>query len=82
MVKTLYLEKRGCDFFNKDNIVTVSNVGNYRVGTYDYSIIGKDGRKYVIEFTQGQKRYTRTENKRTGKTSCRNKYWKNASGRI
>ena len=66
-MKTLYLEKRGCDFFDNDNTVKISNVGNYRVGTYDYSIIGKDGIKYIIEFTRGHKRHTRTENKRTGK---------------
>lgn len=44
-----------------------SDVGNYRVGTYDYSIIGKDGVKYIIEFTKGIKSRTRTENKRNGK---------------
>ena len=47
MTKTLYLEKRGCNFFKNDEINDFSNVGNYRVGSYDYSIKGKDGKTYI-----------------------------------
>lgn len=67
-MKTLYLEKRGCDFFNDEPATSISNVGNYRVGSYDYSIHGKDGKDYIMEFSlwrnRSIKRYT---NKRTGK---------------
>lgn len=66
-MKTLYLEKRGCDFINNSDIAKVSNVGNHRVGSYDYSILGKDGKKYVVEFGHGTKRAVRTTNKRNGK---------------
>ena len=45
MRKILYLEKRGCDFLNNDyDVKVLSDVGNYRVGIYDYSIHGKNGR--------------------------------------
>lgn len=67
MDKILYLEKRGCNFFNDDNIKTVSDVGNYRVCTPDECIIGKDGNKYLLEFSNWDKYRYRTENKRTGK---------------
>lgn len=66
-MKTLFLEKRGCDFYNGADIAKVSNVGNFRVGSYNYTINGKDGNKYVFEFTQGQKRKNRTTNKKNGK---------------
>lgn len=64
MGKTLLLEKRGCDFFNDEDIQKYSDVGNYRVGLYNYSITGKDGVNYTIEFTRGYK--FRFHNKRTG----------------
>ncbi len=59
----LYLEKRGCDFWEK----TTSNVGNYRVGSYDYSIKGKNGRNYIIEFGGYDKKRYRYANKKTGR---------------
>ncbi len=62
MMKTLCLEKRGCDF--RDNkIKKMSDVGNYRVGSYDYSIIGKDGRKYILEFGGYEKKEYQTHTK-------------------
>lgn len=66
MEKTLYLEKRGCNFFNGDTSITKSDVGNYRVGSYDYSIEGKDGRNYIIEFCHGTRYIYRHTNKKTG----------------
>lgn len=67
MVKTLYLEKRGCNFWNDDRINNISDVGNYRVGSYDYSIKGKDGNNYILEFTNWDRYIYRKTNKRTGK---------------
>lgn len=67
MTKTLYLEKRGCDFSNDTINEGLSDVGNYRVGSYDYSIKGKDGRTYTLEFGGCEKKNYRTTNKRTGK---------------
>lgn len=67
MGKILFLEKRGCDFFSLDRGVRQSSdVGNYRVGSYDYSIYGKNGRDYCMEFSRGDKYRIRTLNKRTG----------------
>lgn len=63
----LYLEKRGCDFFKNDTIQKVSDVGNYRVCTHRECILGKDGKMYFLEFTNGERRKVRYENKRTGK---------------
>lgn len=62
----LYLEKRGCDFSSMDESVKNSNVGNYRVGSYDYSIKGKNGRNYILEFTHNDRKMVRYTNKRTG----------------
>ncbi len=67
MTKTLYLEKRGCDFFNGDEINSKSDVTNYRVGSYDYSIKGYDGNNYILEFTHGDKRRYRKVDYRTHK---------------
>lgn len=64
--KTLYLEKRGCDFFKNDDSVKGSDVGNYRVTTSDYEIAGKDGKTYFMEFTHWERYNYRTTNKRTG----------------
>ncbi|MFQ9218273.1 hypothetical protein [Sellimonas intestinalis] len=51
MRKILYLEKRGCDFLNNDyDVKVLSDVGNYRVGIYDYFIHGKNGRNYILNF--------------------------------
>lgn len=66
MGKTLYLEKRGCNFWNDARIKEFSDVGNYRVGVYDYSIHGKDGNDYILEFGSYNKMKTRYESK-TGK---------------
>lgn len=63
---TLFLEMRGCNFFEGDEINNFSDVGNYRVGSYDYSILGKDGISYILEFTNYDKRNYRRTNKRTG----------------
>ena len=67
MAKTLYLEKRGCNFWSDDKINNISDVGNYRVGSYDYSIKGKDGNNYVLDFTNWDRYTYRKINKRTGK---------------
>ena len=66
MEKTLYLEKRGCDFWKDDEIRKVSNVENYRVGSYENRIKGKDGNDYILEFTNLDRYTYRTTNKRTG----------------
>ena len=44
----LFLEKRGCDFWEDEPIK--SDVGNYRVTTTDYNIEGKDGKFYFVSF--------------------------------
>lgn len=51
-MKTLMLEKRGCNYADLKDAekAKISNVGNYRVGVYDYRIVGKDGRNYILEF--------------------------------
>lgn len=64
---TLYLEKRGCNFFKGDRVNALSDVGNYRVCTGDYNILGKDGRVYFLEFTHSTKYNYRTTHKVTGK---------------
>ena len=65
-MKTLILEKRGCPFFTDDPFREgASDIGNYRVGVYDYSIKGKDGRNYIVEF--GFANGIRYTNKKTGK---------------
>lgn len=64
--RLIYLERRGCDFFNGDNIREVSDVGNYRVGIYNYMLKGKDGRQYSVEFGGHDRYIYRTVNKRTG----------------
>lgn len=63
---TLFLECRGCYFFNGDKINTLSDVGNYRVGAYDRKIHGKDGRDYVLEFGSYDRREMRYNHKKTG----------------
>jgi len=56
--KVLYLEKRGCDFRPGDNSTAFSDIGNYRVSTPDFTITGKDGKQYFVEFTRDN-RYRR-----------------------
>lgn len=61
MKNALFLECRGCYFADNDKIGTMSDVGNYRVGSYDNSIVLKDGRHFILEFgcyTRREMRYT------------------------
>ena len=66
-MKTLYLEKRGCDFWHDEKIE--SDIGNYRVTTTDYTIEGKNRKKYFLEFSlwrnRGHYRTTTKNGKRT-----------------
>ena len=48
----LYLEKRGCNFMPGDKTTAFSDIGNYRVSTPGYTVRGKDGRQYFLEFTR------------------------------
>lgn len=59
-MNVLKLEKRGCyaDF---------TDIENYRVGVYTYSIKGKDGKSYILEFVHGPHYNYRTTHKYTGK---------------
>ena len=65
-MKTLYLDKRGCNFSDRDNLSELSDIGNYRVTTNGYNVTGKDGNIYFIEFCRWERYQTRTTNKRTG----------------
>lgn len=67
MNNILTFERRGCDFFKGDNINNFSDVGNYRVGVYTYSIKGKDGRDYIIEFGKCTHYRYRNTHKVTGR---------------
>ena len=67
MNNILTFERRGCDFFRSDKINDFSDVGNYRVGVYTYSIKGKDGRDYIIEFGECTHYRYRTTHKTTGR---------------
>ena len=62
----LYLRCRGCYFWENDEINKFSDVGNYRVCTSDY-IPAKNGRSYFLEFSNYDRRETRTTHKITGK---------------
>lgn len=66
-MKTLFLETRGCDFFKNDLSVKNSDVGNYRLDTLDYDVLGYDGNRYFIEFRHGTKYSFRDRNYKTGK---------------
>lgn len=70
----LYLECRGCYFFKNDLINNISDVGNYRVGAYTHRIQAKDGRAYILEFTQYDRKETRYFSLRTGKPLKHPKY--------
>ena len=70
----LFLECRGCYFWNNDPINNLSDVGNYRVGAYDNPIKAKDGKTYVLEFGGYDKRMMRYNNLRTGKPLKHPKY--------
>lgn len=50
----LYLEKRGCNFWQHDKINEISDVGNYRVCTLSECIRGKDGNIYFLEFNRAE----------------------------
>lgn len=65
--KTLFLDCRGCYFFDKDKITGLSDVGNYRIGAYTNEIKAKNGKNYVLEFSSTTRRALRKTNKRTGK---------------
>ena len=68
MKKTLYLEKRGGDFYDDERRLNeLSDVGNFRVGIYDYSIKGKNGRNYILEFGTYTRYTYRKTHKVTGK---------------
>ncbi len=64
--KKITLEKRGCNFWEKDLISLFSDIGNYRVGIYEYKIPGKDGNMYLVEFCNARHWKRRCTNKRTG----------------
>lgn len=68
MKKTLYLEKRGGDFYDDERRLNqLSDVGNFRVGIYDYSIKGKNGRNYILNFGTYTRYTYRKTHKVTGK---------------
>ena len=62
----LFLECRGCYFWNDDEIRNYSDIGNYRVCTTE-DIPGKNGRNYFFEFTNYDRREVRKNHKITGK---------------
>lgn len=52
MKNILYIEKMGCDFFYKDEIEKISDLGNYRFYTHDLEL--KDGTICnTVEITNG-----------------------------
>ena len=65
--KTLYLEKRGCNFLPGSRESVLSNVGNHRVCSPSYCINGKDGNTYFLEFGHYDKKEYITVNPKTGK---------------
>lgn len=64
---TLYLEKLGCNFHKYSILNEISDIGNHRVCTTDYTIPGKDGNTYFIEFMHWEVYKWRNTNLRTGK---------------
>ena len=66
-MKTLFLEKRGCNFWSDEEYK--SDINNYRVTTTDEIIEGKDGNKYFVDFClwreKGHYRTTTKDGKRT-----------------
>lgn len=67
LANSLILECRGCYFFENDESVNISDVGNYRIGAYENEIHAKNGRVYVLEFGRYDRRKTRYTRKRTNK---------------
>ena len=53
-MKTLYLEKRGLDFWKDEPLP--SDVGNFRVCTGNYNVKGKSGRTYFVEFSYDRRK--------------------------
>lgn len=70
----LYLECRGCYFFNGDQINNFSDIGNYRVGAYAHRIQAKNGKNYILEFTHYDRKEMRYTSLRTGKPLKHPKY--------
>lgn len=70
----LFLECRGCYFFQGDKINTLSDVGNYRVGVYDNKITLADGRQFVLEFGSYEHKEMRYTHKTTGRPLKHPKY--------
>lgn len=66
-MKTLYLLARGANFFKNDISTKNSDVGNYRLTTFDYDILGNDENKYFVEFMHSVKYDIRDRNYKTGK---------------
>ena len=64
-MKTLTLEKRGCNFRPGTALYDFSDVKNHRVATTE-KLKSFDGREYFIEFSECTHYITRTTNKRTG----------------
>ena len=62
----LLLEKRGCNFWDDDEISKLSDCGNYRIGCYYDLVPGVDGNKYCFEFGGYDKKAYKKTNKRTG----------------
>ena len=62
----LFLEARGCYFWEDDESVAGLDVGNYRVCTCDF-LPAKNGRAYFMEFSRYDRRETRKTHKITGK---------------
>lgn len=64
--KTLFLQKRGCDFIEDEQLK--SDCGNYRLTTKSYEVKGKDNKLYFVEFGLWRNRQKRREfHKITGK---------------
>lgn len=66
-MKTLYLLAKGANFFENDLSTKNSDVGNYRITTFDYDILGYDNNKYFISFHHGVRYTIRNCNYKTGK---------------
>lgn len=66
-MKTLYLEKRGCNFWDDETVE--SDIKNYRICTHGEDIHGKDGNMYFLGFSLWRDRKkARTKHKVTGKS--------------
>lgn len=62
----LFLECRGCYFWDDDPIKKLSDVGNYRIGVYENRITAGNGREYCIELGTYTKYNYRRYHKITG----------------